>query len=89
MAKYYENSVTDNQEIVCPYCEVVYPVTPEDTYINNKEADCYTDGKEQTFRCECCKKRFKMTPHLSWSYTTETIKGECLEKMQPYLAYTI
>lgn len=70
----------DSENIMCPYCGKEYIPSYEDTYINGESVDCFTSD-EETYKCECCGKKFTMYGYQAgWNYITETIDGECTEE---------
>lgn len=78
MTDWYWNTERDHN-IICPYCGEAYTPSLYDTYINDEYVECYEE-KEQTFICDRCRKKFKLTPYLEWKYETETIDGEMTEE---------
>lgn len=78
MTDWYWNTERDHN-IICPYCGEAYTPSPSDTYINDEYVECYEE-KEQTFLCDKCRRKFKLTPYFEWKYETETIDGEMTEE---------
>ena len=79
MSNSYYNTVSYNDNIICPYCGTEYKPSYEDTFIGHDQVDCYTE-EEHKYVCDRCGKQFKMWGSLCWEYNTETIDGEMTEE---------
>ena len=77
--EWYQNNET-GEDIICPYCGKSYEPSYEDTYISGEPVDCYEEGNEDKYICECCGKAFILSAEKKWEYTTETIEGEMTEE---------
>lgn len=62
-----------DQNIVCPYCYEDYEPTYEDTWIGDKQVDCYTEDT-QIVKCDKCGKKFSIVGFVSWMYETEEVE---------------
>ena len=61
-----------DQNIVCPHCYEEYEPTYEDTWIGDKQVDCYT-GDVQIVKCDKCGKKFSIVGFETWMYETEEV----------------
>lgn len=66
--------------IRCPYCSEEYEPTYEETFIGDKEVNCYAEGEQGEFTCDKCGKKFTLSAEKVWEYTTETIGGEMTDE---------
>ena len=62
-----------DQYIVCPHCFEEYEATYEDTWIGDKQVDCYT-GDTQIVKCDKCGKKFSIVGFETWMYETEEVE---------------
>lgn len=75
---WYSNFEIDSN-IRCPYCGKEYVPTYDETYIGDKDVECYEEGEQGEFTCDDCGKKFKLSAEMTWVYTTETIDGQMTE----------
>ena len=76
--KWYSNWEC-GEDIICPYCGMMYETSYKDTYIGGEPVDCCTE-EYQEYVCDRCGKKFGLSVEKTWEYATTTIDGEMTEE---------